>query len=239
MRLDGERVRGRADRLGGELQPTVQAQHSRYAAGRAVVVGQHSHPQRGQHRPGVRGQRDRPADDDPAGVVDEHRHPGRGRRPARRQHQDRQVLVVAFPHLVAPAGPAAQVDQLVPAGPVTGAGGCRGGRGHLGHERPVEGPQRDRLGPGPAAHQLGGDRHPGHRAPAGQHRGPARCTAATLPRKSTYAARSVADSRNRSGCAGAGAARRRHTDRSVTPRPSATSRTSAVVSCPPCCAARS
>ncbi|WP_433259133.1 hypothetical protein ACQPYK_24965 [Streptosporangium sp. CA-135522] len=74
-----------AHRGGGELQAAVDAHQGWDRAERAALgVAHQRHPQRGQHRAGVRRQRERPPEQGAGTVVDDRRQPRAHRRAARR-----------------------------------------------------------------------------------------------------------------------------------------------------------
>ncbi|MEU4546925.1 hypothetical protein [Nonomuraea dietziae] len=127
--LDAQRGQRLPHRGGGELQPAVDAHQGRdRAEGATLGVADQRHPQRGQHRAGVRRQRERPPEQGAGTIVDDRGQPRAHCRAARRQHQDRQLLVVGLPDLVAMRGRAHQVDAglapgllaRAPAGPLGG-----------------------------------------------------------------------------------------------------------------------
>lgn len=97
-----------------ELAAVVPAQPSRDAPVGAVAISDDGHPQRGKDLGRRRTQRQRPSDHQPRVLIEEQRRP-RPLRPGRtrREHLDRQLLVIALITLAAKAGLVPQVDGAV------------------------------------------------------------------------------------------------------------------------------
>jgi hypothetical protein len=171
--VDDQRGQHVPDRLGGEVQAAVDAHHGGDPAERAArrVVHQR-HAQRGEHRSRVRGQRDGPPDDGAGAVVDHAGQPRPHRRPARRQHQDRQVLVVSLPGTVTGRRRPRQIHLRRTAGMLTLPPPGPFSRSQLAGERLLQRAQRHQCPTGPAGDQEIRDRQAGGGAGAGGHRGP-------------------------------------------------------------------
>ncbi|GAT67026.1 hypothetical protein PS9374_02679 [Planomonospora sphaerica] len=162
--VDAQGGQCRPHRRGGELQAAIDAHARRDGAERAAPgLVHHGHAQRGEHGTGVRGDGDRPADQGASAVVDDGGQPGLDGRAARRQHQDRQLLVVGLPGVVARQLRALQVHLRPAVSVLAGLPDGALGRAQLTGEGLLEGAQGDRGGTGPAVAQ-----EPRHRDPRGQ-----------------------------------------------------------------------
>ena len=111
-----KRERRLLDRVRRELKPAIPPQHHRHTAELAALgVDRHRHPQRREHLRLRRAQRDRPPNDQPRELILEQRHPRPPRtlRP-RRQHLDRQLLVISLIALAAKPRLMPQIHRPIP-----------------------------------------------------------------------------------------------------------------------------
>ncbi|MFE3455775.1 hypothetical protein ACFXJ8_43405 [Nonomuraea sp. NPDC059194] len=165
MPVDTERGEHVVDGARGELQPAVDAHQRRDGAERAALdVVDQRHMEGGQHRAGVRRQRQRPPEQGAGAVVDHRGQPRLERRTARRQHHDGQLLVIGLPGVVARGSGPSQIHRGLAAALLAGAPGGSLGRGELAVEGTLQRAQRHRRVPAPPGAKEVRHRDPGHRA---------------------------------------------------------------------------